>query len=103
MCHLWPSPSVLALHRASSEALFQHHPLPSPYGMEKPGGKGTLTELTLEPIGLPNLVDLDHWGAANSLQDVGQDLFFFWSEMKWRKKKCIKSKQLLCNTNQHKI
>lgn len=49
-------------------------PLPlnlTPHGPEKPGGKGKLTELTLEPIGLPNLVDSDHGGAANFLQDVG--------------------------------
>lgn len=100
MCCIWPSPSLLGLHRASSEAPLQHRPSPSPRGMEKTGGKGTLTEFTLEPIGLPNLVDSDHWGAANFLQDVGQDLCFFWPEIMQEKKK---SKQLVCNMNRGKI
>jgi len=82
----------------------QHRPSPSPHGMGKPGGKGTLTELTLEPIGLPNLVDSDHWGATNFLQDVGQDFCFFWPEiMREKKKKYVKSKQLFCNMYQGKI
>lgn len=76
MSHVWLSPSVLSL----TEPLVKHQPSPSTQGMEKPG-KGTLTELTLEPIGLPNLVDSDHWGAANFLEDVGQDLLFFCPEI----------------------
>ena len=83
---------MLALHRTSPEAPLQHRPSPSPRGTEKPGGKGTLTELTLEPIGLPNLVDSDHWGAANFLQDVGQDLCFFWPEIMQKKKEICQFK-----------
>lgn len=50
--------------------------------MEKPGGKETLTELTLEPVGLPNLVDSHYWGGANFPQDVGQNPCFFWPEIR---------------------
>lgn len=78
MCHTGLSSSVLL---SSSEATLQHRPSPSSHSTEKLGGKGTLTELTLEPIGLPNPIDLDHWGVANLLQDVGQDLCFFWPEI----------------------
>lgn len=90
-----PLPICSSSHRACSDAPLQHHPSPSPRGMQKPGGKGTLTELTLEPIGLPNLVDSDHWGAANFLEDIGQDLLFFCPETMQGKKRKKKSKLLL--------
>lgn len=66
--------------------------------MQKPAGKGTLTELTLEPIGLPNLVDLHHWGAANFLEDVGQDLLFFCPEIMQEKQRKKSNQNYCCAT-----
>lgn len=93
-------PVCACFHGTSSEAPSNTTPHPHLAAQKNLVERGTLTELTLEPIGLPDLVDSDHWGAANFLQDVGQDLCFFWPEITQEKKKRKERCQLKATVTQ---